>query len=329
MKAATAKDGVVAAHYASFDVSRARRISLKSDRAAYVSFRIGKDVFWTSRRVNLRRGELVLSDGESLVRARCGNRISDVPRSPVSSQEPPEHVMGEADRELVPRAAPPVTESVSLARHLAVLELPPSPIMGQAAPHPPPRAGGGPGIFPVFPAGGGTSGGVGGSPAGGALPAAPLPTGFTPPPAATILPPVAATQRPAAAAEPSTADTPPPSADTPPPAADNQTPAADVPPPAADVLPPAADILPPAADILPPATGSLPPGLFTPPPSSHGGEPTPAKPPDDPAPPPVPVLEPVPEPASLVLLVSAVLILMMGHKRRGDPQGAERKGRRN
>jgi len=38
----------------------------------------------------LHAGETLLSDGEHLARTRCGNRVSEVPRAPVSSDEPEE-----------------------------------------------------------------------------------------------------------------------------------------------------------------------------------------------------------------------------------------------
>jgi hypothetical protein len=44
-----------------------------------VSYRLGDRVFWTRNPVRLAEGEAVLTDGGAIVRARCGNRISDVP----------------------------------------------------------------------------------------------------------------------------------------------------------------------------------------------------------------------------------------------------------
>jgi hypothetical protein len=142
LKAAVAQDAVVAAHYSGFGTSRVRRISLESDRPAYVSFRIDDAVFWTKRPVSLRRGEQVLSDGESLVRTRCGNRTSDVPRTPVSPHEPMEGVMDEADPALVEPLAQALLESLPLAKDPIFLELQASVISGELDLGLPPLPGG-------------------------------------------------------------------------------------------------------------------------------------------------------------------------------------------
>jgi hypothetical protein len=88
LKNAMAKDPVVAAHYAGFKVARTRIVRLDHDRAAYVSYRLGNVVFWTKHRVIIPAGESLLSDGESMARTRCGNRLSVSPEAPVSPEEP-------------------------------------------------------------------------------------------------------------------------------------------------------------------------------------------------------------------------------------------------
>ena len=82
---ASQNDPVVKAHYTGIDAGRLKPTPLGEDRKAYVSYRVQNEVFWTSKPVNLRKGELVLTDGENFVRARCGNRISETPRLPVAS----------------------------------------------------------------------------------------------------------------------------------------------------------------------------------------------------------------------------------------------------
>jgi hypothetical protein len=88
--AALRMDVVAREHYADFNVVAARIIRVAADRKAYVSYRKGDKIFWTRKRVNLHAGETLLSDGEHLARTRCGNRVSEVPRSPVSPDEPEE-----------------------------------------------------------------------------------------------------------------------------------------------------------------------------------------------------------------------------------------------
>jgi hypothetical protein len=82
-------DPVVAAHYAGFDYDHARVVRLVLARTAYLSYRIGNHVYWTRRRIKLRKGEKVITDGKITGRARCANRIEEVPRQATSSSEPP------------------------------------------------------------------------------------------------------------------------------------------------------------------------------------------------------------------------------------------------
>lgn len=87
---ARGKDKIVASHYA--DLGREVRLEqVEHDVPVYVSYRKGLHVFWTSRRHTIQRGEFVLADGHgNWVRARCGNRLSRVPRQPTEKgDEPP------------------------------------------------------------------------------------------------------------------------------------------------------------------------------------------------------------------------------------------------
>jgi hypothetical protein len=81
-------DKVVAAHYADFDVERARPVPVSAPRAVYVSYRKGDKIYWTSKKVTLQAGETLLTDGLNEMRARCANRISDLPRFPVEQNAP-------------------------------------------------------------------------------------------------------------------------------------------------------------------------------------------------------------------------------------------------
>jgi hypothetical protein len=86
------REPVVAAHYVGFAAGQARIVRLTHDRFAYVSYRLGNRIYWTKKKVRLHEGETLLSDGASLARARCGNRVSDVALGPTSPQEPTEKV---------------------------------------------------------------------------------------------------------------------------------------------------------------------------------------------------------------------------------------------
>lgn len=83
-------DKVVAAHYAGFDADKAQEVIVTRPRAVYVSYRKGDQVFWTAKKLMLAQGETLLSDGANEMRARCANRISDVPRFPVEAHGPSE-----------------------------------------------------------------------------------------------------------------------------------------------------------------------------------------------------------------------------------------------
>lgn len=120
LKRAVSRDPVVAEHYSDFGVSGARVVALNQGKALYVSYRFGDRIFWTKRRLRLPRGERVITDGVHFARTRCGNRLSEIPRTPVSPFQP-------ADRTL---EGPPVAvghlvpvEELGFEMHLP-LELP-------------------------------------------------------------------------------------------------------------------------------------------------------------------------------------------------------------
>ena len=85
-------DPVAAGHYLHFDISGSRLQELPAEKMAYVSYRIKDRVFWTSRKVRLPQGEKVITDGVNYARARCGNRISEVPQTPSHPGPPPEEL---------------------------------------------------------------------------------------------------------------------------------------------------------------------------------------------------------------------------------------------
>ena len=86
-------DKVVATHYGDILVDKAEPIIVTDARAVYVSYRNGDKVFWTAKKVMLQPGEILLSDGERLIRGRGGNRISDVSMLPVEAGVPSEKAL--------------------------------------------------------------------------------------------------------------------------------------------------------------------------------------------------------------------------------------------
>ncbi len=93
LRYAALRDYVVRRHYARFDYSHAQLVRATEARQVYLSYRVRDRVFWTRRKIRLRLGELLLTDGKITARARCGNQISDTAKPEVSDEEPDEDVM--------------------------------------------------------------------------------------------------------------------------------------------------------------------------------------------------------------------------------------------
>jgi len=93
LRNAIARDPLVAAHYANFDLARARITRLDRDETVHVSFRLNERIYWTRKTLLLHKGETIISDGAHEARTRCGNRISTAPEMPVAPQEPSAEAM--------------------------------------------------------------------------------------------------------------------------------------------------------------------------------------------------------------------------------------------
>jgi hypothetical protein len=87
-----AKDEVVRKHYDGLQPDRMWFTRTKQPLSAYVSYRKGGDVRWTSHPVMIPANELVLTDGKHMVRARCGNRIEVKKPEPLPAQVVPPDV---------------------------------------------------------------------------------------------------------------------------------------------------------------------------------------------------------------------------------------------
>lgn len=88
LRQATQTDPVAAAQYASFDMAKTKVVTLQHDGYAYVSFRIGDDVYWTRHKIKLCKGETLITDGKHFGRTRCGNRMSKTARLPFFEHDP-------------------------------------------------------------------------------------------------------------------------------------------------------------------------------------------------------------------------------------------------
>ncbi len=79
------KDPVVRQHYGNVRPDLLVPAVLTEDRAAFVSYRVANRIYWTAKRVQLKKGETVLTGGGVTIRGRCGNQVSENPQEPVES----------------------------------------------------------------------------------------------------------------------------------------------------------------------------------------------------------------------------------------------------
>jgi hypothetical protein len=86
--AARDSDPVVAEHYVDVAPAALRTERVTKPTTAYMSYRIGDSIYWTKHKMALTPGEQILTAGDTTIRGRCGNRLSDYPMSPTSDEEP-------------------------------------------------------------------------------------------------------------------------------------------------------------------------------------------------------------------------------------------------
>ena len=129
LTAVLARDNITRAHFADFDTANAYVVHAPSARRVHVSYRMGNAIYWTKNKVQIAKGETLLTDGKTFVRTRCGNRIAEAPQSRVSSMEPAPVMLdtvlpqppaavslnGNAPATAATRAAPPLQTSGNLS----------------------------------------------------------------------------------------------------------------------------------------------------------------------------------------------------------------------
>jgi hypothetical protein len=113
-------DPAIAAHYTDVDFRQLKQVKLATNIAGYVSYGWGDKIYWTSKVVTLRAGEMVFTDGTHIVRGRCLNRYSALPMPPIRPNEPTEQVLD------TPLEIPVIAYSFPKIA-VQALELPPSP----------------------------------------------------------------------------------------------------------------------------------------------------------------------------------------------------------
>lgn len=88
LQSAVARDPVVAKHYSNFRLDKARVVEAEADGDFHVSYRIGREIFWTKKRLKIAKGERLITDDTNFARTRCANMLSEVPQGKISPDEP-------------------------------------------------------------------------------------------------------------------------------------------------------------------------------------------------------------------------------------------------
>jgi hypothetical protein len=114
------RDPAIKANYAGIDFTKLRLVKLTKNLSGYASYRWGDKIYWTSKMLTLRPGEMVFTDGVYLVRGRCLNCYSAHPMLPIRPNEPTEKALD------TPLDIPVISYSFPRIP-VEVLEMPPSP----------------------------------------------------------------------------------------------------------------------------------------------------------------------------------------------------------
>ncbi len=116
------KDAVVRDHYRDLQPEQMWFTRVKKPMMAYVSYRKGSQVSWTTHPVAIPANELVLTDGNHMVRARCGNRIElkrpqPLPTTVLPPEVPPPDIALETGLPALvpPTVYPPVPPNTQIA----------------------------------------------------------------------------------------------------------------------------------------------------------------------------------------------------------------------
>jgi hypothetical protein len=86
-------DPAIKVHYANMNLAELKQERLTTNLTGYVSYRWGEKIYWTAKKITLRAGETVFTDGAHIVRGRCLNCYSALPMLPIRPHEPSEIVL--------------------------------------------------------------------------------------------------------------------------------------------------------------------------------------------------------------------------------------------
>lgn len=95
------KDPELKRHYKNFNWEEAYTFAMPEEKSMHVSYRTPTSIFWTSKKIKIKKGETLITDGIIVVRTFCCNQIADWPKGPtlVDHKEPEE-------RDLQPEESP-------------------------------------------------------------------------------------------------------------------------------------------------------------------------------------------------------------------------------
>lgn len=122
LRDSTVHDPIVASHYVGFDIAHAKLVRTTVPTLRYVSYREINQVIWTRKPLRIPKGELLLSDGVSFARARCGNRLSSTPVGP-AHENGPDVELSIPDIEAARSTLPLAANSVGPVDMLSIAEL--------------------------------------------------------------------------------------------------------------------------------------------------------------------------------------------------------------
>ncbi len=96
-EAASTKDLTVRTHYSSLRLDRLRSTRLPATTLKFVSFKKRGEIFWTRKAFPLAEGESILASDSGSLRARCGNRLSEIAMEPTLPDGEADPEFGELD----------------------------------------------------------------------------------------------------------------------------------------------------------------------------------------------------------------------------------------
>lgn len=133
LRLVSARDPLVATHFAGFAYERATVVRLQEPKLVYLAYRFKDRVYWTKKKVRLVAGETLITDGKITARTRCANPISESAQTPHSPDEPAaekfEKPIGGDDGTAARIAYPSRDEAALLSRPLLAGLVPADPLV--------------------------------------------------------------------------------------------------------------------------------------------------------------------------------------------------------